>query len=295
MTWFRVDDRFDEHAKVESLEGDANAWARAISVWTMVGVHCSRNSTDGHISTARLKRLTPFGARAEAIAEDLVRAGLFEKTDTGYLMHDFLDWNPSADDVEKDRELARIRQIRSRDKRRTAALNALAGGPRDITHDEPPNVTPHVTRDSMRDVPRESQSESRHPGPTRPDPTHKDLVVVVRGRARELLEGGDPVERSVSNGELDAAFVDLCGKPLGKWAVRYSELSPFSPYELKCAWLAMQQSCAGGGSKPNPGLYLTKLEEVRRKPAERKSSPTFNGSRGYHPGSEHPVIGDVKL
>ena len=116
MTWVRVDDSMPEHPKCEFLEAlGPDRWSKAMAVWLAGGCYCSRNLTDGTLSAHRLHRLTPLGRAAERAANDLVDAGLWESDGSGgYLIHDYLAYNPSKEEVEQTRADAAERKRRSR-------------------------------------------------------------------------------------------------------------------------------------------------------------------------------------
>lgn len=151
MTWFKVDDRFPTHRKVMGLPRGQRRVA-AVGAWTLLGAWCAANGTEGHVSTALVEE---FGIPSRPIS-DLIGAGLLEHADGGYVLHDYLDYNPTAEQVAADRIAARERQRRARERAREsrtaredrhAVTNGVSHGP----------VTPGVT------VP-----------PTRPDPTYTD-------------------------------------------------------------------------------------------------------------------------
>ena len=91
MSWFRCDDGLADHPKVMALDDRA---LPAMGLWLFCGVYCSKHLTDGFVP-ARLVKLVGGGREAR----DLVSAGLLEKVDGGYRMHDYLEWNPSRDEV----------------------------------------------------------------------------------------------------------------------------------------------------------------------------------------------------
>lgn len=93
MAWFKVDDRFHTHPKV------VQAGNAAIGLWTRLGAWCSDHLTDGHVpSTVALM----FGTDEELDA--LVDAGLLRRTGTGLQFADWLDYNPSAEQVRDSRQ-----------------------------------------------------------------------------------------------------------------------------------------------------------------------------------------------
>lgn len=106
MTWFKVDDGFYRNAKTAMLSDAATAlWLRA-ATWA-----CDQ-LTDGFVP----ERILPMLRRGEGMEQELVDAGLWERLDGGYLFHDWLDYQPSADEVEA------LRQKRSEAGRRGAKI-----------------------------------------------------------------------------------------------------------------------------------------------------------------------------
>lgn len=161
MTWFKVDDGFSTHAKVDDLGDDQ---AIAVAAWTLCGSACMRDLTDGHVTPAALRRTlaawTPKDRERAAAA--LVRVGLWDAAEGGgWLFRNWLEHQPSREHVERERALAKERQKRAREKRST------------VTHGD---VTPSVTNEVTRDVQRESRRDESvsHAAPTRPDPTRPD-------------------------------------------------------------------------------------------------------------------------
>lgn len=91
MSWFRCDDQLGDHPKVLALDDKA---LPAMGLWLLCGVYCSKRLTDGFIPHRLVKQLS-----GERLAKDLERAGLFEKASGGWTMHDYLQWNPSREEV----------------------------------------------------------------------------------------------------------------------------------------------------------------------------------------------------
>jgi hypothetical protein len=75
----------------------------------------NKQLTDGHLPQSVVKAFAHF-EKPLAVAGALVKAGLWETTATGYRIHDFHDYNPTADDAK-----ARRKQIS--DARSKAGLN----------------------------------------------------------------------------------------------------------------------------------------------------------------------------
>lgn len=155
MTWFKVDDGLADHPKLVELEGGGH-FAEAVALWTLAGAWCARNLTDGNVPCNALRRLVPF--RYAPAAEELVRVGLWEKTDSGWRFHDWHRYQPSKAKVLQDREKIR---------KRVAAHRAKGDPGNDVTNDEGNGVStpapvpvPDPVPDQVSD-PNGSSSESR--------------------------------------------------------------------------------------------------------------------------------------
>lgn len=94
MSWVRIDDAFADHPKVLSLGRD-----RLAGMGALVSSLCysARFLTDGVLPSAFADQFPP------RLRAALVTAGLWDKTPTGYLIHDYLDFNPSREKVLTDR------------------------------------------------------------------------------------------------------------------------------------------------------------------------------------------------
>ena len=111
MAWFKVDDTLHSHPKVR------RAGAAAVGVWAAAGSYCMAYKTDGKVPAWWLDSWGKTGLTA---ARKLVEVGLWEVTPEGYLFHDWADYQPTSDEIERDREAARVRMRNIREKRRRA-------------------------------------------------------------------------------------------------------------------------------------------------------------------------------
>ena len=99
MPWVSVDDHFDDHPKFKGLSDAAiGGFLRALA-W------CSRNLTDGAIT----RDAWPELVRTPAARAALLERGIVRETADGFLIHDYLDYQPSRDEVLRKREAARQR------------------------------------------------------------------------------------------------------------------------------------------------------------------------------------------
>lgn len=95
MSWFRCDDNLGNHPKVMALD---DALLPAMGLWVMCGVYCAKHLTDGFVPR---KVVRMYGGEKQAKA--LESAGLFRAVSGGWMIHDYLDWNPSKELVLKVR------------------------------------------------------------------------------------------------------------------------------------------------------------------------------------------------
>lgn len=120
MAWVKLDDHFAEHPKIATA-GPLAGWLHVCAL-----CYCNRHLTDGFIPARVLGTLTDFTgitdeangeAKPKQLASVLLDVGLWEEADGGYQIHDYLEYNPSRDEVlatrEKRAEAGRIGGKRS--------------------------------------------------------------------------------------------------------------------------------------------------------------------------------------
>ncbi len=158
MSWFKVDDTLHSHPKVR------RAGAAAVGVWATAGSFCMAYKTNGFVPTFFLDG---WGKVGHSAAKKLVEAGLWIAAERdgqiGYEFHDWADYQPLSDEIERDRERARERQRAWRQRRKGHGRASAEEG-------EAERVTENVTRDETCD----ETNDSQHPVPTRPDPSRPD-------------------------------------------------------------------------------------------------------------------------
>ena len=87
--FFKLHNGFPEHPKAFELSD--KAFRQLIEAWC----YCSRNLNDGKLTKAQFFKL--FSAKSR---KELLTVGFVEATDFGYEMHDYLEHQQSAEDVE---------------------------------------------------------------------------------------------------------------------------------------------------------------------------------------------------
>lgn len=131
MSWVRIDDKAWSHPKLAGLSGNA------VRLWLFGLCWCNQQESDGCVPSAMLRVL----GGAPKVAAELVAAGLWEATDDGWRFHDYLNYQPSREQLAAQRNATRERVTKHRERERNA-------------------VTPTVS----------NASETLPPIPTRPDP-----------------------------------------------------------------------------------------------------------------------------
>lgn len=119
----RLDDELLDHPKIFTagdLLGDDGP-AIALGLYSVALMWCNRHLTDGHLPIAVVKKW-PHVHNPVAVADALVRAGLWEKNGSGFTVHDFGDKNFSAAAVKaKRRKDAAAKRKRDADRKRAAS------------------------------------------------------------------------------------------------------------------------------------------------------------------------------
>lgn len=148
MTWFRVDDSFYDHPKMY------DAPDCAVALWTRAGSWSARSLTDGFVPTGMLARFTSDHATA---ARELVHRGMWERVKGGYRFHDWHDYQPTREAVEKERKHKAERQRRWREAKRRRQ--------RDGPVDASTQASRNASQDSAPPPPRPAPKEAGRAGP----------------------------------------------------------------------------------------------------------------------------------
>jgi hypothetical protein len=115
--WSRIDDKLANHPKIQqagAILGE-NGRAIALGFFTAALSRANEYLTDGFLSTAVIDGLVSHVSKPRQIADVLTKVRLFDRKSGGYAIHDFWDWNPTAESVRKrrkDRHLQRMTALR---------------------------------------------------------------------------------------------------------------------------------------------------------------------------------------
>ena len=100
MSYQLVDDQMHCHRKI------VKAGNEATGAWMRIGNWCSAHLTDGMID----HEVALLFAKREAVLDRLVNVGLLERDGADFRVHDYLDWNPTANEVKEKREETRSKR-----------------------------------------------------------------------------------------------------------------------------------------------------------------------------------------
>ena len=194
MSWLRLDDGFADHPKIASLTAsEALRWVRVL-------LYCARYETDGKVSRAVLKRYGLDTKREKLLGLRLLDERVWEEEEHLFV-HDYLDYNPSQEDQEKQRE--RWRDYKAQSRKRT---DVRSGIPLDSTRSQAtsaqgasPSPSPKSKPSELRDGDIDFGSrEGLHPGKElklarilelvgRAPPEKVDVIRGLGGRASEAV------------------------------------------------------------------------------------------------------------
>jgi len=135
MAFGLIDDKLHGHPKF------VNAGAEAAGIWLFCHSWVCDNLTNGFIPRGVVERYCGSARKADQIAQRLItcgkplyESGLWDQVEGGYQMHDYLDHNPSADEVKAKREQERLKKDRWRNKKRSSATGQFESSTQVSTH-----------------------------------------------------------------------------------------------------------------------------------------------------------------
>jgi len=229
VTWFRVDDGFGEHRKVDALGSET---PHALCVWLLCGNASARALTDGVVTEAMLARSCSALSqtmRRKAVAA-LVRVGLWESHPEGWAFKDWLDHQPSRDVVVAEREKARERQRKHRAES-AGVSHAVTSAVTDAV------TSPSVTRprpDPSRPDQEERDSDAREASPQKPEtlaealgeppkPAPSSAGALAAEKAREYVALAMTNRKAVPHRDCSQPMAPLWGT-LASFAIKAAKM-----------------------------------------------------------------------
>ena len=121
MSWAKLDDRFHDNRKVR------RAWLvcpASVGLYALALTYCAGHETDGRVDEEFVAATVPKPRDRDRMVAALLDAGLWQANGQGWIVNDYLDFNPSHDALNARREAKR--EAGRRGGRASAA--ARAGG-----------------------------------------------------------------------------------------------------------------------------------------------------------------------
>lgn len=125
MPWFRLDDAFHSHPKVIAAGNEA------AGLYVRCGAYAAQHLTDGFVPEHIAHLYGGLDVRRgsdETLVATLVRTRLWRRARKGWRMPDYLDYNPSREEVLLDRKRSAERQAKWREKKKHAGQNTSRNG-----------------------------------------------------------------------------------------------------------------------------------------------------------------------
>jgi hypothetical protein len=221
MAWVRIDDQFTDHPKA------AHAGPLGIAMQVAGLCYCNRYLTDGFIPLAIAPRLLDFTGIAEGephdvdtkqvngyamewmyVVERLEKAGMWEVVDGGWLIHDYLEYNPSREEMQAKR--AEVSEKRAEAGRRGAAArwqNGKTDGKTDGNR----------IAKSSKPMANEWQNDGPNPNPNPKEKEPRDARLPDEPAEMPIVES---IAQLTGEQPFDvlASFADVIGTDLGSVA-----------------------------------------------------------------------------
>ncbi|WP_109030083.1 hypothetical protein [Streptomyces rubrogriseus] len=288
MPWVKLDDRFPSHRKIALLSDRAFRLHVSAICW------CAENLTDGRISDRELALVTRVRG-VKATAKQLEDAGLWDRTDDGWQIHDYLDYNPSREQVLIERKKNAERQERFRRRKNGRPTPPSNGGSNGVTpddetrdgdttatrrkHDGDTTATRSNTVQNEEPQVNEIRNAVTNDAPTRPDPNPISMADVDG-------ESAGSVARTVERSDDRLTPIDVDGFELTD-AMRAWSLRTFGP-SLDVDYETAQfidHFRAQNTRRPNwPAEWQKWIRRSAKFASERANRPPLRAvSGGYQP------------
>jgi hypothetical protein len=111
VAWARLDDGFFCHPKVTRV-WDINPGA--VGLWVRLISYCSKYETDGFVPEVTVAMLSPDLSERTAQLDALIEGRAIQRHEDGFVIRDYLDYNPSRAQIDEKRESDRLRKQKAR-------------------------------------------------------------------------------------------------------------------------------------------------------------------------------------
>ncbi|MBI4636119.1 MAG: hypothetical protein HY727_07185 [Candidatus Rokubacteria bacterium] len=170
MPWAKIDDDAPHHPKFVKAGSIA-----AFGFWVAGNCYCNKRLTDGFIEASALRLLSPTvrPQQAPRLAQRLVSAGLWEAVEGGFRVHDFHQYNPTSEQVKAERNAAKERKDRWRERRSERSRNAVPHSSGTLSERRSP-IVGNAVRNALGTMP--TRARLPVPDPIPPTPLRVERV-----------------------------------------------------------------------------------------------------------------------
>lgn len=103
LPWVRLDTAMPDNPKILHLIDSHKEGMAAAFAWVCSIAYCGKVGTDGFLSRSALSRTNAKPIHARLLAEH----GFWIPDGGGWTVHDYLDYNPTTEDIQRRSEKAR--------------------------------------------------------------------------------------------------------------------------------------------------------------------------------------------
>ena len=297
MPWVKLDDRFPSHRKIALLSDRAFRLHVSAICW------CAENLTDGRIAEREL----PLVAKVRGIkatAQQLEDAGLWDRIEGGWEIHDYLDYNPSRDQVLAERKRNAERQERFRQRRNGKPVPPDGNG---VTADAPDASETHDGDTTATRTKHDGDTTATSNGavwetepqvsevrngvtndaPTRPDPT--------RPLSMTDVDGGGAGSSAADLDALAPTPIEVDGFQLTDSMRRWAHATyPALDVDHSTAQFVSHYRSTGARRKSWPDAWQKWIRDDAKRASERR--PAFPASNVIALPGQAPLTGtDAKV
>lgn len=293
MPWVKLDDSWYDSPKFAGLGlHDVGLWAVCLS-W------CARHLTDGHIPTGVVARIIPHVPSPGA---ELVTAGLWDKVPGGWQIHDYLDYQPSADHVRIQRakraDAGRAGGVASGQTRRSDAQSKQTGSKSFVNRShllEPPY--PSRTPEGQNTCPKTAAKPNRPPTRQVAKATKSDFEQFYAAWPRKV---GRPKAETAYNKAIKAgATADQILTGARRWAQHYAARGTCDWCPHPTTWLnrdGWNDNPPADAAPTRPDRNGQALDQVVASLADALTPPQVGadppgGVGGPHTATQAPIRG----
>ena len=146
----------------KALAIEEDSYFSALGVYVLCLGFCDRQRTDGTITESAMRRVVAHRMDVDAELAELVRVGVLERTEDGYRVHGYLEWQRSREEIEAATEQRRQAGLKSAEARRAKSTKTQDIQDKTDKTDRPtdrPSALPSRSNDPLNESFNESFSE----------------------------------------------------------------------------------------------------------------------------------------